>query len=130
MFCYAHNQLDDSFDEEFEVSIANYNLAQVAELEAARRLKAAALTQNPCDTSSEIDAMQIDSVVNPNVPNVNQLQQHHQQNNFHHQQQINNFPPTLASGRKILKRSCDCDNALSSNNAEFESSNKRMRAAF
>ncbi|KAK6516252.1 hypothetical protein TWF506_006161 [Arthrobotrys conoides] len=34
LFCSAHAQLDDSFDEEYEV--ANYNLAQSAELEAAR----------------------------------------------------------------------------------------------
>ncbi|KAK6508967.1 hypothetical protein TWF481_003734 [Arthrobotrys musiformis] len=36
LFCSAHAQLDDSFDEEYEV--ANYNLAQSAELEAAARV--------------------------------------------------------------------------------------------
>ncbi|KAK6357598.1 hypothetical protein TWF718_001906 [Orbilia javanica] len=36
LFCSAHAQLDDSFDEDYEV--ANYNLAQSAELEAAARI--------------------------------------------------------------------------------------------
>ncbi|KAK6535964.1 hypothetical protein TWF281_000213 [Arthrobotrys megalospora] len=43
LFCSAHAQLDDSFDEEYEV--ANYNLAQSAELEAAARVSNAAVQQ-------------------------------------------------------------------------------------
>ncbi|RVD81162.1 uncharacterized protein DFL_009037 [Arthrobotrys flagrans] len=43
LFCSAHAQLDDSFDEEYEV--ANYNLAQSAELEAAARIHNATVQQ-------------------------------------------------------------------------------------
>ncbi|EWC43905.1 hypothetical protein DRE_01257 [Drechslerella stenobrocha 248] len=88
VLCHAHAQLDDSFDEEFEV--ANYNLAQVAELDAASRrhhhklVPAASLTQSPVSHHSS-DPMQLDSIAAPstiaNLPS------------FHH-------------SRK-LKRSCD-----------------------
>ncbi|KAK6343926.1 hypothetical protein TWF696_007579 [Orbilia brochopaga] len=103
VLCHAHAQLDDSFDEEFEV--ANYNLAQVAEFEAARRhhhhhqnnnmpvpssAASTSLTQSHVSHLSS-DPMQIDSIVS--VPAA-----------------AASLAPTPSHSRK-LKRSCDCDAA-------------------
>lgn len=122
VLCHAHAQLDDSFDEEFEV--ANYNLAQVAEFEAARRhhhshshhhhhhkitvpSAAAPLTQSHVSHLSS-DPMQIDTIVASAAV-------------------ASSSAASLAPSRK-LKRSCDCDAAYE--HADASGSKRVKQVAF
>ncbi|KAJ6259985.1 hypothetical protein Dda_5629 [Drechslerella dactyloides] len=120
VLCHAHAQLDDSFDEEFDV--ANYNLAQVAEFEAARRhhhhshhhkitvpSAAAPLTQSHVSHLSS-DPMQIDTIVASAAVASSSA-----------------AAASLAPSRK-LKRSCDCDAAYE--HADASGSKRVKQVAF
>ncbi|KAF3916638.1 hypothetical protein ABW20_dc0104518 [Dactylellina cionopaga] len=130
VLCHAHAQLDDSFDEEFEV--ANYNLAQSAQLEAASRMPLQ--QQNQCYPSSYSHTKMV-------VPNSTLTQTHlHQNNHSSDPMQIDNliassspsknpyngFAPSNNGNRK-LKRSCDFECEAAAHHHSDASGSKRVK---
>ncbi|KAK6538302.1 hypothetical protein TWF694_011182 [Orbilia ellipsospora] len=140
VLCHAHAQLDDSFDEEYDV--ANYNLAQVAELEAASRLNSHNLQQTPLQPQNyqgyqnySYKQMAPNSSLTHAHP-YNQ-QQHHHNNHSSDPMQIDNliapntnYAPSTTSRK--LKRSCDfeCDSAAAHHGVDASGTKRIKQVAF
>ncbi|EPS35766.1 hypothetical protein H072_10761 [Dactylellina haptotyla CBS 200.50] len=138
VLCYAHAQLDDSFDEEYEV--ANYNLAQAAELQTASRYEQ---QQQHIQQAAPPLPQQQQNYQNYNysykqmVPNSTLTHAHTQQHHNHSSDpmQIDNlvgpnlaFAPSPSNSRKQLKRSCDFDyESAAAHHSADASGNKRIK---
>ncbi|KAF3914722.1 hypothetical protein AA313_de0207970 [Arthrobotrys entomopaga] len=138
VLCHAHAQLDDSFDEEYDV--ANYNLAQLIELETASRPNSHNPQQAPLQPQNYQNYSYRQMAPNSTLTHAhpyNQQQQHHNNHSSDPMQIDNlvvpntNYAPSTTNSRK-LKRSCDfeCDSAAAHHGADASGTKRIKQVAF